>query len=77
MGFSSTTASVDDEMIFSVKTMKLDGDEVPPWTPLPQAEEWPALDRMLQSGVLIDVPDKLLSQSIRRRAKAKAKGQKV
>ena len=58
-------------MIFSAKRLKLEGGEVPAWTPLPQAREWPALNRMLQSGALIDVPDELLSQSIKRRAKAK------
>jgi hypothetical protein len=58
-------------MIFAAKRLKLEGGEVPAWTPLPQAREWPALNRMLQSGALIDVPDELLSQSIKRRAKAK------
>lgn len=58
-------------MIFAAKRLKLDDGEVQAWTPLPQAREWAALDRMLQSGLLIDVPDELLSQSIKRRAKAK------
>ena len=58
-------------MIFSAKRLKLEDGEVPAWTPLPQAREWAACDRMLQVGLLIDVPDELLSQSIKRRAKAK------
>ena len=58
-------------MIFAAKRLKLESGEVPAWTPLPQAREWPALNRMLQSGALIDVPDELLSQSIKRRAKSK------
>ena len=58
-------------MIFSAKRLKLEEGEVPAWTPLPQAREWAACDRMLQTGLLIDVPDELLSQSIKRRAKAK------
>ena len=58
-------------MIFAAKKLKLDGGEVQAWTPLPQARKWPACARMLQIGLLIDVPDELLSQSIKRRAKAK------
>jgi hypothetical protein len=58
-------------MIFAAKRLKLEGSEVQPWTPLPQAREWPAFRRMLENGTLIDVPDELLSQSIKRRAKAK------
>ena len=58
-------------MIFSAKRLKLEDGEVPAWTPLPQAREWAACDRMWQIGLLIDVPDELLSQSITRRAKAK------
>ena len=60
-------------MIFAAKRLKLEGGEVQPWTPLPQAREWPALDRMLETGALIDVPDEILSQSIKRKAKVKAK----
>ena len=60
-------------MIFAAKRLKLEGGEVQPWTPLSQAREWPALDRMLQTGALIDVPDEILSQSIKRKAKVKAK----
>lgn len=58
-------------MIFAAKRLKLEGGEVPAWTPLPHAREWPAFRRMLENGALIDVPDELLSQSIKRRAKAK------
>ena len=58
-------------MIFAAKRLKLEGGEVPAWTPLPQAREWPAFRRMLENGALIDVPDEILSQSIKRRAKAK------
>ena len=63
-------------MIFSAKKLKLEDGEVPAWTPLPQAREWAALDRMLQIGLLIDVPDELLSQSIKRKAKDKSKADK-
>ncbi|MGA1512743.1 MAG: hypothetical protein ACO32L_06715, partial [Aquiluna sp.] len=58
-------------VIFSAKRLRLDGGEVPAWTPLPQAHEWPAFQRMLMRGDLVDVPDELLSQSIKRRAKTK------
>lgn len=64
-------------MIFAAKRLKLDEGEVPAWTPLPQARDWPALDRMLQSGLLVDVPDELLSQSIKRRAKTGRKKESV
>ena len=63
-------------MIFSAKKLKLEDGEVPAWTPLPQAREWDAVDFMLQSGLLIDVPDELLSQSIKRKAKDKSKADK-
>ena len=63
-------------MIFSAKRLKLEDGEVPAWTPLPQAREWDAVDFMLQSGLLIDVPDELLSQSIKRKVKDKSKADK-
>ena len=60
-------------MIFAAKRLKLDDGEVQAWTPLPQAREWPAFDRMIQTGALIDVPDEILSQSIKRQGKARSK----
>ena len=57
-------------MIFAAKRLQIDGREVQPWTPLPEAYSWRALERMLDRGQLIDVPDELLLRSLRKNKKS-------
>ena len=52
-------------MIFSTKKLKTNTGEVAPWTALPEAREWRAYRRMINSGSLIDVPDELLAKEYR------------
>jgi hypothetical protein len=56
-------------MLFAAKNLKLDGREVRAWTALPEAYGWRARERMLDSGLLVEVPDELLLRSLRRNKK--------
>ena len=48
-------------MIFPTRDITTDDGTVKAWTPLPDAREWPAFRRMITSGTLVEVPDRLLA----------------
>jgi len=56
-------------MIFSGKMLRLSSGWVDPWTPIPDAHDWPNKDRLIKCGDLIEVPDKYLIRSLRAKAK--------
>mgnify|MGYP003123296195 CR=1 FL=1 len=52
-------------MIFALKRVKTETGVVEPWTPLPEARQWPGFRRMIRSGQLVEVPDHLLLKQIK------------
>ena len=56
-------------MIFALKRVKTNTGIVEPWTPLPEARQWPGFQRMLRSGYLVEVPDRLLVDQIKPKRK--------
>jgi hypothetical protein len=56
-------------MIFALKRVKTNTGTVEPWTPIPEARQWPGFQRMLRSGTLVEVPDHLLAADLKPKRK--------
>tara|TARA_R110002167_G_scaffold125104_2_gene304996 strand:- start:20 stop:238 length:219 start_codon:yes stop_codon:yes gene_type:complete len=56
-------------MIFPTREITTNTGKVAAWTPLPEARDWKAFQRMLRAGTLVEVPDHLLSADLKPKRK--------
>lgn len=61
-------------MIFALKRVKTNDGVVEPWTPLPEARQWPGFHRMIRSGHLVEVPDRLLLEQMKPKKEKRSRG---